>query len=123
MLERALREPDHLRADADAAFVERFDGDLVALADLAEHVALRHAAVFEDQLAGAAGADAELVFLLADREAGQAALDEERGDAAVAGLGIDGREHDEEVGFVAVGDPELAAVEHEVVAVLARRAS
>ena len=40
------------------------------------------------------------------------ALDEKRGDAAVAGLGVDVREDDEEVGFVAVGDPELAAGEH-----------
>ena len=84
MIERALREADHLRADADAAFVERLDGDLVALADLAEDVRRRHAALLEQQLAGAARADAELVFLLADREPGEAALDEERGDAAVA---------------------------------------
>ena len=49
---------------------------------------------------------------------GVAALDEERRDAAVAGLGIDGREDDEEVGLVAVGDPELAAVEDEAVAAL-----
>ena len=67
MVERALREADHLRADADAPFVQRLDRDLVALADLAEHVRARHAAVVEQQLAGAARADAELVFLLADR--------------------------------------------------------
>jgi hypothetical protein len=79
---------DHLRADADAPFVQRLDGDLVALADLAEHVGARHAAILEQQLARAAGADAELVFLLADGEAGKAALDEKRGDAAIAGVGI-----------------------------------
>ena len=101
MIERALREADHLRADADAAFVQRLDRDLVALADLAEHVRARHAAVFEDQLAGAARADAELVFLLADREPGEPALDDERRDAAVAGGRIDRREDDEEVGLVA----------------------
>ena len=49
-------------------------------------------------------------FLPTD-EPGEAALDQERGDAAVAGVGIDVREDDEEVGFVAVGDPELAAGE------------
>ena len=85
-VERAAREADHLRADADASFVERLDRDLVALADLAEDVRRRHPAVLEDQLAGAAGADAELVFLLADGEPGDAALDEERSDAAVAGV-------------------------------------
>ena len=37
-VERALRDADHLRADADASFVQRLDGDLVALADGAEHV-------------------------------------------------------------------------------------
>ena len=62
--------------------------DLVALADLAEHVRARHAAILEEQLARAAGADAQLVFLLADREPGEAALDQKRGDAAVAGVGI-----------------------------------
>ena len=108
--------PSHLRADADAAFVQRLDGDLVALADFAEHVRFRHAAVFENQLAGGRRADAELVFLLADGEAGEVALDEERGDAVVAGLGIDGGEDDEESGFVAVGDPQLAAVEDVVAA-------
>jgi hypothetical protein len=102
-------------------FVERLDRDLVALADLAEDLRLRHDAVLEDQLAGAAGADAELVFLLADGESRRAAIDDERGDAAVAGIGIDVREHDEHVRFVAVGDPQLAAVDREAVAVSVAR--
>ena len=118
VIERALREADHLRADADASLVERLDRDLVALAWIAEHVGARHLAVLEDQLAGAAGANPELVFLLADREAGGPALDDERGDAAVAGVGIDRREDDEDVRFVAVGDPELAAGDRESVAAL-----
>ena len=84
VVERAAGEPDHLRADADASFVQRLDRDLVALADLAEDVRRGHAAVLEDELARAARADAELVLLLADRESGDPALDEERGDAAVA---------------------------------------
>ena len=41
MVERADRQAEHLRADADAAFVQRLDRDLVALADLAEHVRAR----------------------------------------------------------------------------------
>ena len=69
---------------------------------------MRHEAVFEDQLAGTAGANAELVLLLADREARCAAFDEKRGDAAIAGVGLAIGEDDEEVGFVAVGNPELA---------------
>ena len=37
-------------------------------------------------------------------------------DPAVAGVGIHRREDDEDVGLVAVGNPELAAVEDEAVA-------
>ena len=68
VVERAAGQADHLRADPDAAFVQRLDGDLVALADLAEHVCLRHAAVVQDQLAGGRGAEAQLVLFLADLE-------------------------------------------------------
>jgi hypothetical protein len=49
-------------------------------------------APFEQQLARAAGADAELVFLVPDGEAGRVAIDEKRRDAFVAGRGIDGRQ-------------------------------
>ena len=113
-------EAEQLRGDADATFVEGLDGDLVALADFAEDVGGGDAAVVEEKFAGGRGADAELVFLLADRKAGRIALDEEGGDALVAGAGIDGGEDDEEAGFGGVGDPELAAVEEVVVAVGAR---
>src|SRR4029079_16703450 len=88
--QRPLREAEHLRADANPSFVERFDGRLVPLADVAEHVRLRHAAVLENQLARAAGANPELVLLLADRESRETAFDDERGDAAIARLGVDG---------------------------------
>jgi hypothetical protein len=111
VIERALRQADHLRANPDAPLVQGFDGDLVALAGLAEDAVLRHQTVFEQQLAGAAGADAEFVLFLADREPLGAALDDERGDAAIPGLRVDVREHEEDVGFVAVGDPQLAAVD------------
>ena len=122
VIERRLRQPDHLRADADPPFIERLDRDLVPLADLAEHVRARHTALLEQQLAGAAGADPELVFLPANRESRKPALDDEGGDPAVARLRIQIREDDEDVGFVAVGDPELAAIQHEpTVARLPRR--
>ena len=35
-VERALRETNHLRGDADTALVQQLDGDLVTLADLAK---------------------------------------------------------------------------------------
>ena len=107
----ALGQAEHLRADTDAAFVQRFDGDLVALAGLAENSLARQLAVVEEELAGGGGADAELVFLAADGEAGRALFDEEGGDAAVALCGIEGGKNNEETGFARIGDPELAAIE------------
>ncbi len=118
MVERAAGQADHLRADGDAAFVQSFDGDFIAFAEFAENVFAGDAAVVENQFAGGRGAEAELVFLLADLEAGEIALDEEGGDAAVSGGGIGIGEHEEEAGFGGVGDPELAAVEQEMIAAL-----
>src|SRR5690242_17079414 len=71
-------------------------------------------------IARAARANPELVLFLANRESGKTSLDDERGDAAVARLGIDGGEHEEDVRFVRVRDPQLAAVQPIRVAVLAR---
>ena len=112
MVERALGEADHLGADRDAAFVQRLDGNPVALSDVAEHVRGWHHALVEEQLAGAAGADAELVFLFSDGEAGESSFDHECGDAAVAGVRIRIGEHDEEGRFGRVADPQFAAGEH-----------
>src|SRR6185436_7931453 len=89
VIERPLGKPEHLRTNANPAFIQRLDGDLVALADFAEDTVYRHCAVLEDQLTGAAGADAELVFLLANREAGRTAVDQERRDPAIAGVRVD----------------------------------
>jgi hypothetical protein len=41
-----------LSADRDAAFVERFDGDFVALADFADYIFRGDSAIIEDQFAG-----------------------------------------------------------------------
>ena len=74
---------------------KRLNRDLVALAGLAQHVLFGHAAVFENQFAGGRGADAELVFLLADGESGEIFLDQKCGDAFVSGAGIErGEEHE-----------------------------
>ena len=83
------RQAKHLRANADAAFVQRLNRDLVALANFAQHVLLGHAAVFQDQLAGAGSANAQLVFFFADGEAGKVLLDDECGDAFVSSRGVD----------------------------------
>ena len=44
----ALGEAEHLRANADTAFVQGFDGDLVALAGLAENSLAGQLAVVEE---------------------------------------------------------------------------
>src|SRR5579863_445397 len=113
---RAAGQADHLGADADAAFVQRLNGDLVAFAGFAQHVVFGHAAVFQDQFASGRGADAQLVFFLAHRESGESFFDQEGGDAFVSGAGIDGGEQNEQSCFFAVRDPQLAAVQHVVAA-------
>ena len=47
VVERALREPDHLRSYTDAPLVQRFNRHLVSLADFAEDVGARDATVVE----------------------------------------------------------------------------
>src|SRR5262245_38143559 len=112
----ALRQPDHLRADADAPFVQRLDGDLVSFAEFAQHVLFGRAAIVEEQFAGRRCADAQLVFLLAHRESGEIPFDNERGDTPVAFARIGVGEDDEEAGLIAVRDPQLAAVDQIMIA-------
>ena len=106
--------PDEHRA----LVVEAGHQHLDALADLAEHVLLRHFAVVEEQRIGVGAAHAELVEMCAEGEALEALLDEEGGHAARAGFRIGlGVDH-QHVGVAAVGDPHLRAVEHVAVALL-----
>src|SRR5438270_318688 len=102
MLQRAARESDHLRADAYAPLVQSLDGDFISAAYFAEHVLLRHAAGVEDYLGRRGGAYAELVLLLADREAFETFLDDEGRDAAVARIRVRVGEDDKDAGLVAV---------------------
>src|SRR4029453_15811115 len=112
VVESPLSQTNHLRPDPDSALVERLDRHLVTLADFAQHVTARYAALLENQLARAARADAEFVFLSATAEAGHSSLAEKRGDAAVSRGGVGGGEDDEYVGFVGARDPELSARQH-----------
>ena len=98
--------------------VQGFDGDLVAFADLAEHVRFRHHAIFENELVGARCADAELVFFFPDGETFEVALDDKRGNAFVARVRIHGGEDDEQARFSAVGNPQLGSREPVPVAVV-----
>lgn len=60
---RTLREPDELRSDADAALVERLDGDLVSDTQPAQNAVRAHFNVLKGNLARRRGADAQLVLL------------------------------------------------------------
>ncbi|GMT03256.1 hypothetical protein PENTCL1PPCAC_25430, partial [Pristionchus entomophagus] len=120
-VEATLRQSDHLCADADTAGVEALDRVFVALAVLAQDSALVHAHSVKVDRARRGGADAQFVLLLADGDALGVAVDEEARDAAVALLRFGIGEHEEEGGVAGVSDPQFAAVDHKVVAVLQGR--
>ena len=118
--QRAARDPDHLRPDTDAAFIKSFDRNFIALTEFTQHVFFRHKAFFQNQFGGGRRANAELVFFLTDSESFEVLLDNERGDAAITGFGVRVREQHKDFRFLAVRDPELAAVQDEVVAAIYR---
>ncbi len=74
--------------------------------------------LLEDKLGGGAAADTHLLLLLADAEARVGLLDDEGADALGAEALVGHGDDDEHVGVGAVGDENLAAVEHPVVTVL-----
>ncbi len=113
LLQAVARAAGAGRAELEAADVEDVEGDVVALAGLAQQIFDGHLAIGEDERAGGGAADAELVLLRADGEAGSAALDEEGGEFFAVDFGEDG----EEVGETGVGDPHLLAVQDVVAAV------
>ena len=80
----------------------------------------RQAAVLEDHFAGGAGAQAQLVLLLAGAEAGRALVHDEGRDAVLRGGAIGDRHGHADVGVVRVGGEGLGAVEHPVAVFAAR---
>src|SRR5207249_5178894 len=90
-VEGGLRDAEAERAGRRPRYVERAHGELEALALGAQAVAHRHRAVAEVQRHRRRGADAHLLFFLADREAGRVLLDQERRHAARALRRIDRR--------------------------------
>ena len=88
---------------------------LVQLLLAAQQVLHRHAHVVQHHLGGVRGADADLVLLLALRVALAVLLDDERGLAAVAELGVHGGHDHGHVGDAAVGDEDLGAVQDPLV--------
>ena len=115
VLDRPLeaRPDDAARScsDGEAALVEAVHRDLEPLALLADQVLGGHLDVLEEELAGRAGPDAELVLRLGRREAGRALLQDERRDALVLRGRVRLREDERVVGDGGVGDPVLLAVQ------------
>ena len=78
---------------------------------LAEQVLLGNAAVVENKLAGGGAADAHLLFLLAEGEAGRPFLHDEGAGAARPLCGVGQGDDGVYLGLAAVGDELLGAVE------------
>ena len=70
------------------------------------------------QLAGGAGAHAELVFLLADAESGDVFFDKKGGDAVLRRGAIRDGHSNHDVGILRVGDEILGAIQDPALAVL-----
>jgi hypothetical protein len=88
---------------------------------LPEKVARGHAHVLEDQLSRIARVPAQLLEPLALIEAGHPLLDDQRGEAAVAGRLVGLAQDQDEIRPAAVRDEHLGAVQDPVVAVLLGR--
>ena len=113
---RALRDPERLGRDAGAGAVEDPHREPEALSLLAEEVPGRDGAVVEQELAGGGAADAHLLLQPRDGEPRCVRLDDERGDAVVAGARVGLREHRVEAGDARVRDEPLRPVQNIVVA-------
>ena len=81
----------------------------MALADLAQQVPRRHLRVLQKQRRRRRAVQPHLVLFVAGAHAWESALDDEGGEV----LAVDFREHDEDVGEAAVGDPHLLAGQRE----------
>jgi hypothetical protein len=83
VFKRSLSQTDGLERDADAPFVQQFDGDLVTVANASEHRIGLHNAVCETNFARAAGANAELVLVATNAQTRVCGFNDECGDALV----------------------------------------
>ncbi len=107
----ALRHAQAERGNGNAAAVENLQAVDEAFAFFAEQIFRRDVAIGENDFAGVAGAQPELVFFLAGLEAGRSLLDDERGNAVALLCGVgDGHAH-ADVGVVAVGGEGFRAVD------------
>ena len=77
-----------------------------------EQLRFRQPAVLEDHLAGGAGAQSQLVFLLPQAEAGRVLFDDEGRDAVLRGGAVGHRHGHADIREMGVGGEGLGAVEH-----------
>ena len=102
---------------ADPAAVQRGHGDLESFAFFAKHLIQRHFDVLEDQFHGLRRTNAHFVFFFAKGEARRAFFQDKRGNSSHASGLVGHRKYDIGFGFAGIGDENLAAVQHIVVAV------
>src|SRR4029079_9193761 len=119
-IEQALRDPDGMRRQTEAAHIERAERDLEALAVRADEVRRRHAHVVEVELRGRRSVQSHLLVVRTDLETLRVTLDHERGDALAALREIDVREDHEHVGDRSVRDERLRAIDDVRIAVALR---
>jgi hypothetical protein len=62
---------NHLSADADTAFIQSLNGDLVSLARFAQNIFFGNFAIFEDEFTSGGSADTEFVFFFSDGKSGE----------------------------------------------------
>ena len=119
VVERALREPERLRAEDHALVVETRHQLSPAAALGAEQRVLRHAAVVEVELVGLLAAERRD---RRDREPLGVARDEDHRDPLVRVVGPFGAADDEDVAcLVRVRAPHLRSVQHPFAVVALRR--
>ena len=116
----ALRHADGQRRDGNPAAVQNLQAVDEAFAALAQKLRLRQPAVVENHFAGGAGAQAELVLLLAGAKSGRAFLDDECGDAMLRGRSVGHRHGHADIRVVRVGGECLRAVQHPAAALQRR---
>jgi hypothetical protein len=88
MTQSPLCKPDHLSTNADAAFIQRLDRNLISFANLTKNLVIGDPASVEDYFAGGRGSNAEFIFFMSHLQAGSIAGDQEAGDPFVALVGI-----------------------------------
>jgi len=110
--ERSLRNARGLRADTNAPAIKRGEGNLVALALIANAICSGHFAIGRHEFATGRRVDPQLLFFFADVEARRSFLDDQRRYAFLA-LGRIGVYIDQgRVGNASIGDPRLRAVQY-----------